>query len=82
MDLRWPNKIFEHERLDGYLHSLIVPTDVVAESGVKYNTADEYEYRDAEYEYKYDEDRKPEPRIAPKDAAQSFSKSISTARPR
>ncbi len=34
----------------------------------------------AEYEYEHEE--QPEPRIAPKDAAQLFSKSMSTARPR
>jgi hypothetical protein len=32
----------------------IARTDVVAKSGVKYNTAGEYEYRDAEYEYEYE----------------------------
>jgi hypothetical protein len=29
-------------------------TDVVAESGMKYNAAGEYEYSDAEYEYEKD----------------------------
>ena len=40
------------------LTRLIARSDVVTESGVKYNAGIEYEYRDAEYEY--DEDRKPE----------------------
>ena len=50
-----------------------------AESAAEWNT--EIEYRVAEYDYKYDVDRKPEPRIAPKDAALDFCKSMSTARP-
>tara|TARA_R110002073_G_scaffold5562_6_gene34135 strand:+ start:487 stop:669 length:183 start_codon:yes stop_codon:yes gene_type:complete len=58
----------------------IARTDAVSESNAEYNAADEYEYRDAEYEHEHD--AQPEPRIAPKDAAQLFSKSMSTARPR
>jgi hypothetical protein len=42
----------------------------------------EYEYRDAEYEYEHEEDKEPEPRNAPKDAASFFSRSMSPARPR
>ncbi len=62
------------------LTRLIERADVVSETSEEYNAADEYEYREAEYEYEHEE--QPEPRIAPKDAAQLFSKSMSTARPR
>ncbi len=62
------------------LMRLIARADAVSESSARYNAADEYEYRDAEYEYEHEE--QPEPRIAPKDAAPLFSKSMSTARPR
>ena len=65
-------------RIVSMLTRLIGRTDVVSETSEEYNAADEY--RDAEYEYEHEE--QPEPRIAPKDAAQLFSKSMSTARPR
>ncbi len=67
-------------RIVSMLTRLIGRADVVSETSEEYNAADEYEYRDAEYEYEHEE--QPEPRIAPKDAAQLFSKSMSTARPR
>ncbi len=68
------------KRIVSMLTRLIARADTVSEFSEEYNAADEYEYRDAEYEYEYEE--QPEPRIAPKDAAQLFSKSMSTVRPR
>ncbi|GAA5504864.1 hypothetical protein Rcae01_00303 [Novipirellula caenicola] len=58
----------------------IARAKTVSESSKMYNAAEEYEYRDAEYEYEHNE--QPEPRIAPKDAAQLFPKLMSTARSR
>ncbi|TWT95151.1 hypothetical protein [Neorhodopirellula pilleata] len=74
-------------RIVSMLTRLIARSESVAELPGEYNAGVEYEYREygyreAEYEYKYDEDRKPEPRIAPKDVVPFFSKSISTSRPR
>ena len=63
------------------LTRLIARSGVVAETGTEYNAGVESKYRDAEYEYEQDEE-KPEPRIAPKDAAQCFSIAMSIARPR
>ena len=81
--------IERHEELKRMLHRivsmltrLIAKSDAVAESAAEYNAEVEYEYRGAEYEYKYDRAGKPEPRIAPKDAAPFFSRSMSTAPPR
>ena len=68
-------------RIVSMLTRLIARSDGVAESPAEYNYGIEYEYRGAEYEYKYDRDRKPEPGLAPKDAAPFLSKSMSTARP-
>ena len=68
------------KRIVSMLTRLIGRADVVSELGEEYNAAGEYEYRDAEYEYEHEE--QPEPRIAPKDAAPFFSKSMSSARPR
>ncbi|WP_146594691.1 four helix bundle protein [Novipirellula galeiformis] len=67
------------KRIVSMLMRLIARADAVSESSARYNAADEHEYRDAEYEYEHEE--QPEPRIAPKDAAPLFSKSMSTARP-
>jgi four helix bundle protein len=69
-------------RIVSMLTRLIARSDVVTESGVKYNAGIEYEYRDAEYEYKYDEDRKPEPGHAPKDGLRGFTNRKSIVRPR
>ncbi len=71
------------KRIVSMLTRLIARSDVVAETGTKYNAGVEYEYRHAEYEYEYERDEdKPEPRIAPKYAAQFCTKSTPTARPR
>jgi four helix bundle protein len=47
------------KRVVSMLTKLIGRADVVSESNEHYNTAGEYEYRDAEYEYEYEE--QPEP---------------------
>ncbi|TWU22974.1 hypothetical protein Pla52o_25070 [Novipirellula galeiformis] len=70
------------KRIVSMLTRLITRADAVSESSAQYNAAAEYEYRDAEYEYEYEHEVQPEPRIAPKNAAQLFSESMSTARPR
>ena len=69
-------------RIVSMLTRLIARSDVVAESGTEYNTAIEYEYREAEYEYKYDEGRKPEPGRAPKDGLRGFPNGKSIVCPR
>ncbi len=69
------------KRIISMLTRLIARSDVVAETGTKYDAGVEYEYRHAEYEYERDED-KPEPRIAPKYATPFCTKSTPTARPR
>ncbi|EMI21071.1 23S rRNA-associated protein [Rhodopirellula maiorica SM1] len=81
--------VWSHDELKRLLHRivsmltrLIARSDALGESAAEYNAEVEYEYRDAEYEYKDDRDRKPEPRIAPTDAASFFSRSMSTAHPR
>ncbi len=70
------------KRVVAMLTRLIARSDVDSESSTGYNGADEYEYRDAEYKYEHEEDKKPQPRYAPKDAESFFSRSMSTARPR
>ncbi|EMI21756.1 S23 ribosomal protein [Rhodopirellula maiorica SM1] len=83
-----------HRQLKQILHRivlmltrLIARSDVVAESGAEYNTALEYEYRNAEYEYreaeyKYEEGRKPELGRAPTDGLRGFANGKSIVRPK
>ena len=67
-------------RIVAMLTRLISRLNVVAEPETSYNTALEYEYRDAEYEY--DKGRKPEPSRAPEDGLRGFTNGKSIVRPR
>ncbi|EMI21734.1 S23 ribosomal protein [Rhodopirellula maiorica SM1] len=64
------------------LTRLIARSDVVAESGAEYDTALEYEYRNAEYEYKYEEGREPKPGRAPTEGLRGFANGKSIVRPK
>ena len=70
--------LFDHDRLDAASAACEIGCCVRIAS--EYSSGIEYEYRDAEYEC--DENWKPEPKIAPADAAPVFVRSTSPARPR
>ncbi len=79
--------IFDHDRLDVYrlsamLTRMALKFESVSESRGAYTVGTDYEHEHRFAEHEHEEDAEPEQRNAPKDTAQTYFKSMSTAHPR